>query len=512
MNNMRINIFSYLEDSAEKYSDKLALADDKTKVTFKEWLDYSLSIGTLIHNKCEGCIRKPILVFVERKVEGLIGFMGVLASGNFYVPIDNKMPSSRIKLIIDILNPIAAITITPKDEAVLEEIDFQGKILAYPTAISIEADRIALASARGCLIDLDPVYSIFTSGSTGIPKGVIISHRGMIDLTEWLAETLEVSDTDTLGNQTPFYFDGSVKDIALCLKTGAAIYVIGKKYFSFPKLLVELINNNRISCLLWATSAITLVGNTGILAEKSLNTVRLVTFAGEAMPAKQLNQWIEALPTAKFFNLYGPTEITVDCTYYQVSGKFPDDKFIPIGKACRNMEVFLLDENDQIVKDDKIGELCVRGSGVALGYYGNWEKTTDVFLQNPLNPYYNDLIYRTGDMVRYDSDGNLVFVARKDFQIKHMGNRIELGEIESAVNSIEGVANAVCIYSHEDEKIVLFYDTVDTCDRDIIGGVSCLIPKYMLPNVCIRLDNMPYNLNDKIDRLELKRIYETSKA
>lgn len=512
MTNMRINVFSYLEESAARFADKLALADDKTRITFGEWLASAQSIGTLIHRECGCCVRKPVLVFVDRKVEGLVGFMGVLASGNFYVPIDNRMPPSRIKLIADILNPVAAITVTPKDKAALAETGYSGKVFEYPVALSTDADKTALDKARSKLIDLDPVYSIFTSGSTGVPKGVIISHRGMIDLAEWLADTLKVTDRDTLGNQTPFYFDGSVKDIALCLKTGASIYVVGKKYFSFPKSLADLIVSNNITCLLWATSAITLVGNTGILKEKDFDTVRLVTFAGEAMPAKQLNRWIEALPKARFLNLYGPTEITVDCTYYEVKGTLPDDAFVPIGKACRNMEVIVLNDNDLPVNGSEEGELCVRGSGVAMGYYGNRGKTSEAFVQNPLNPYYNDMIYRTGDIVRYGSDGNLIFVSRKDFQIKHMGNRIELGEIEAAVNSLEGIANAACVYSREDERIILFYDTVDGNDRDIIGGISSLVPKYMFPNVCTRLDKMPYNLNDKIDRLELKRIYEASKA
>lgn len=507
---MRINVFSYLEESASRFPEKVALADDKTRITFKEWLDYSLSIGTKIYQECNGCCRKPILVFVDRKVEGLVGFMGVMASGNFYVPIDNKMPPARIKLIVDILDPVAAITVTSKDKSALEEIGYEGKVLNYSDAIRFESDKDSLEDVRSGLIDLDPVYSIFTSGSTGVPKGVIISHRGMIDLAEWLVDTLEVTEKDTLGNQTPFYFDGSVKDIALGLKTGATIYVIGKKYFSFPKLLVDLLNNNEITCLLWATSAITLIGNSRILNERKLEHVRLVTFAGEAMPAKQLNQWIDNLPAARFFNLYGPTEITVDCTYYEVKHKFPDDTFIPIGKACRNMEVIVLNEDNKPVVGDECGELCVRGSGVAMGYFGNKEKTLEVFVQNPLNPYYNDIIYRTGDIVKYGEGGNLIFVSRKDFQIKHKGNRIEMGEIEVAVNSIPDVTNAACIFDHPNDKIVLYYTTSDGQARDIINLVRDKIPVYMFPDHVCLLKEMPYNLNGKIDRLELKNIYEAA--
>lgn len=505
---MRINAYSYLEETASRFPDKLALADDKNSLAFADWLKASENIGSCIAECCGGCIRKPVLVFVDRKIEGLVGFMGVLASANFYVPIDSKMPASRIKLITDILDPVAAITVTPKDNKALEEIGFTGRIIDYNQAVTYDGKPEDLASLREQLIDLDPVYSIFTSGSTGVPKGVIISHRGMIDLAEWLSSTLGVTSDDALGNQTPFYFDGSVKDICLCLKTGASLHVIGKKYFTFPKLLIEYLNSNKVTSLLWATSAITLIGNSGILKEKSLDHVRLVTFAGEAMPAKQLNEWIDYLPDARFFNLYGPTEITVDCTYYEVTRKFPDDSFIPIGKACRNMEVLVLDDNNELVKPGEDGELCVRGSGVAMGYFGNPEKTSETFVQNPLNPYYNDIIYRTGDIVKYGADGNLLFVSRKDFQIKHKGNRIELGEIEVAVNAIPEVTNAVCIFDQPNDKIVLYYTTVDGEERDIINSVKGRIPVYMFPEVIYLLKEMPYNMNGKIDRLELKRIYD----
>jgi acyl-coenzyme A synthetase/AMP-(fatty) acid ligase len=194
-----------------------------------------------------------------------------------------------------------------------------------------------------------------------------------------------------------------------------------------------------------------------------------------------------------------------------VTRQYADDEYIPIGKACRNMQVLVLKDDDSEADVGEIGELCVRGSGVALGYYGNRLKTDEVFVQNPLNPQYNDIIYRTGDLGRWNEHGELEFVSRKDFQVKHKGNRIELGEIEAAVNAIEGVTNAACIFDQEQDKLVLYYTTADGQQLDIINLVKERIPVYMFPEVVNHLVQMPYNLNGKIDRIELKKQYEATK-
>lgn len=504
---MIINILSYLEQSALRFPDKTAIADDKNSATFSQWFTMAKGIGTVI-SQSTNAVRRPVLVFVDRKIEGLVGFMGVVESGNFYVPIDCKMPDNRVKLIHDVLNPIAAITVTAKDEAILDAIGFQGLRLKYEEVKTSAADEELLTEIRSQMIDTDPVYSIFTSGSTGVPKGVVLSHRGMIDLTEWLCDTFQFTENDALGNQTPFYFDGSVKDICICLKSGATLNVIGKKYFTFPKTLIPFLNERKITAILWATSAIVLIGNSDILSVALPEHLRLVTFAGEAMPAKQLKVWMNKLPNVTYANLYGPTEITVDCTYYIVDREFADVEYIPIGKECRNMQVIVLNDEDKLVGVGEPGELCVRGTGVALGYYNNKAKTEEVFVQNPLHDLYEDKIYRTGDIVKYNERGEIEFVSRKDFQIKHKGNRIEMGEIEVAVNSIPTVTNAACIFDQPNDKIVLYYTTSDGQDLDIINLVKEKIPVYMFPEVIRHLAVMPYNMNGKIDRIELKKKYE----
>ena len=508
---MITNILEYLEQTAKRLPEKTALADDKLSLSFGQWLQQSEKIGTAIAQATNSTIRHAVLVFVDRRIEGLVGAMGAVESGNFYVPIDCKMPFERVRLIAEVCKPIAAVATTEADLKTLDQIEFVGPRFLYNEVKDQPADKQVLAAIREQIIDLDPVYSIFTSGSTGVPKGVVISHRGMIDLADWLVETFQFSEADALGNQTPFYFDGSVKDICICMKSGATLNVIGKKYFTFTKQLMPFLNDRHITAILWATSAIVLVGNSDILSVAWPEHLRLVTFAGEAMPAKQLRTWQEKLPNVRFVNLYGPTEITVDCTYFDVTRHYADDEYIPIGKACRNMQVLVLKDDDTEAAVGEVGELCVRGSGVALGYYGNRAKTDEVFVQNPLNPLYNDIIYRTGDLVKPEADGNLVFVSRKDFQVKHKGNRIELGEIEVAVNAIEGVTNAACIFDHEQDKLVLYYTTADGQPMDVINLVKERIPVYMFPEVVNHLAQMPYNLNGKIDRIELKKMYENGK-
>ena len=509
---MVINVLEYLEKTASYFPDKKALVDDKNSVSFREWEAQARAIGSQICRETDKSVRKPVLVFVDRRIEGLVAFMGVVESGNFYVPIDCKMPPERIRLIMDVLDPIATDFVTEQNKSALESIGFNGAILNFHNIKNAEIDNGQLEEIRTCMIDLDPLYAIFTSGSTGVPKGVIITHRGCIDLAEWLVDTFGFASSDNLGNQTPFYFDGSVKDIYICLKTGATLNVIGKKYFTFPKLLVKFLNEREITSILWATSAVVLIGNSDILTENPPKYLKKVFFAGEAMPAKQLKVWQKQFPSAMYVNLYGPTEITVDCTYYIVNRLFDDDEYIPIGKECRNMQVLVLNEANRLVESGEVGELCVRGSGVALGYFGNKQKTDESFVQNPLHDLYRDIIYRTGDMVRYNDEGILEFVSRKDFQIKHNGNRIELGEIEAAVNALPEITNAACVFDREEDLIVLYYTTAENTEVDIINSVKDRIPKYMFPNRIYQLEGMPYSLNGKIDRIELKRRYDSEKS
>lgn len=505
---MQINVLEYLEQAAYKYPDKVALKDETREITFSGLELEAKALGTRITEKISGSVRNPVIVLVDRTCSTVIAFMGVLYSGNYYVPIDNQTPPQRLGTIISTLRP-SLILSQAKDVKAFAGMEALPEILELDE-IQGRAEDEKLRVVRSRLIDTDPVYTIFTSGSTGTPKGIVVSHKSVMDLAEWLSDTFGFTSGDVIGNQTPFYFDASVKDIYLCLKEGITLCIIPKKLFMFPVKLVEYLNVNRITAILWATSAITLLSNSQIFKKVLPEHLNKVFFAGEAMFAKNLNGWRKYLPDVRYVNLYGPTEATVDCTYYIVNREFGDEEVIPIGNACRNMEVILLDEDRRPVEGSGPGELCVRGTGVALGYINSPELSSEVFIQNPLNTAYRDILYCTGDIVRYNEHGELLFLSRKDGQVKHMGSRIELGEIEAAVNGVEQVQSCVCFYDHQASKIILFYTgSIDKTQLAIKLGQR--LPRYMLPNVIEQYEAFPYNANGKIDRRKLSEKYANEK-
>ncbi len=502
---MLTNVLDYLDRSVSLYADKIALSDSKNAATYAELGMKSDSIGSAIIDR-SGTKNSPVVVFIDRNIESVISFMGVAKSGNFYVPIDRQLPVKRVELIVETLQPKAAI-IWEKDNKILDEINFSGERILYDDAIAHEVNADALKSVRDKAIDTDPLYAIFTSGSTGVPKGVLVCHRSVIDLIENFAETFDFDDTRVFGNQAPFDFDVSVKDIYSCIRNGGSMHVIPKLFFSFPAKLIACINERKINTIIWATSALRIIENLNALEKTLPETLRTIMFSGEVMPNKVLNYWRNKLPDVNYVNLYGPTEITCNCLYYKVDRPFNDEDALPIGIPFRNTDILLLDGDTLITEPGVKGEICVRGTSLAHGYYNNPEKTAEAFCQNPLNKVYPELIYRTGDLAKYGEDGLIYFVSRKDYQIKHMGHRIELSEVEIAINSLPYIDAGCCIYDKPNEQIVLFYQSANECEREIMKDGTKLLPKYMMPNRFIHFTELPMTKNAKIDRVKLKGEY-----
>lgn len=498
---MKANVTYWLDETARRLPEKNAFADEHKEITFGRLRSQAMALAT--HMISKKIFKKPVVIYLEKGVDVLVSFMGAAYSCNFYSPIDVDMPASRVNKILEVLQPSLVVTSGELLPA-FEQFDYKGDYLLFEEAIVGPVDEQAIESARNKGIDTDLLYVLFTSGSTGVPKGVTINHRSVIDYIDWVTETFEITEADSFGNQAPFYFDNSILDIYSTIKSGATTYIIPKNLFAQPVPLLEYLREKKINTIFWVPSALIVVAKLKAFRNVDLSdTLRRVLFCGEVMPNKQLNVWRRFLPDVLYANLYGPTEITDACTYYIVDREFVDDEPLPIGIPMANTDIIVLNDKNEPVTGDEIGELCVRGTSLSMGYYNNPDKTREAFVQNPLNPYVPETIYRTGDLVKYNAYGEIIYLSRKDFQIKHMGHRIELGEIETAVSSLEEIAMCCCLYDEKKQKIVLFIE--EDLDKAYINEkISVLVPEYMLPNKVVTLPDMPINANGKIDRVRLK--------
>lgn len=503
---MNNSVLSWLDETAGRYPDKTAVVDANGGISYSEYRNKSLAIARRILELNRGETKKPVVVYLEKGKEVLVSFMGIAYSGCFYSPIDIDMPQSRVEKILEVLDPRLVITTEELMKENFQKFGYSGDYVIYDDITGKPDDEKTVGPYTQRIIDTDLLYVLFTSGSTGVPKGVSICHRSVADYTDWVTETFHISAGDTFGNQAPFYFDNSILDIYSCLKTGATLHIIPKKLFSQPVLLLEYIRDTHINTIFWVPSALIVISKLKAFRNVDLTgTLKRVLFCGEVMPNKQLNIWRKYLPNVVYANLYGPTEITDACTYYIVDREFSDDEPLPIGIPMRNTDILVLDSEDRPVKGDEVGELCVRGTSLAMGYYNNPEKTRAAFVQNPLNKAVPETIYRTGDLVRYNGRGEIIYLSRKDFQIKHLGHRIELGEIETAVSSLEEVTLNCCLYDEKRQRIVLFVD-VDVTRDYIREKLEKLVPEYMIPGKVIYMEKMPINANGKIDRVKLKEL------
>ncbi len=491
------NIIFYLKNSAKRFPDKIGFRDCEKEITFSELDRSARLLASNINYRLNGLVKQPIGIYLPKGIDSVIAFMATIYSGNFYTPIDPTMPGLRLEKLLGILNPAMIITNNKYKNDMLPESILIDEIK------SEDIDDNLIDSIANEVIDTDILYVMFTSGSTGDPKGVIISHRAVIDYIDWLSDVFQFNESTIFGNQAPFSFDNSVLDLYSTIKNGCETVIIPEEMFLSSRRLCTFINENKINTIFWVPSAMILVANSYILEKVSMNQLTKILFAGEVMPTKQLNIWRRFVPDALYANLYGPTEIAVDCTFYIVDREFGDEESLPIGSACKNTEIIVLNEKDELVSEGEIGELCVRGSCLAHGYYGNPQKTKQVFVQNPLNHKYPERIYRTGDLVKYNEYKEIIYIGRKDTQIKHRGYRIELGEIETAVSSALEIEQCCAIYDNAKKQIVIFVTPENINKNALYAHLKNMLPNYMLPGLIISKAVMPLNQNKKIDRLAL---------
>lgn len=506
---MQRNVLEYLEEAAARCPEKAAFTDEEEALSYRELVTAAKTIASFLVAHTGGAAGQPVAVFCGRNIRSLAAFFGAVYSGNFYVPIDGKLPAERIRTMLDTLQPAAVIA--ADGGGVAEDVLPPGcAVFSYEEMLDAPLMEEELAQRRRGQLDTDPLYAIFTSGSTGTPKGVLVSHRSVIDLVEQFEKVFAFGPQVVFGNQAPFDFDISVKDIYMTLKCGGTLHVLPKSFFISPIKLIRCLNGRKINTLIWSVSAMRILENLKAFRKERPQYLQKILFSGETMPCRVLNYWRSSMPETTFVNVYGPTEITCNCTYYIVDREYPDDGVLPIGEPFENTGILLLAEDGMPAACGEIGEICVKGTCLALGYYRDPERTAQAFCQNPLHGDYPERIYRTGDLGRRDAAGQLYYVSRADHQIKHMGHRIELGELEAAAMSLSAIEAACCIFDRQANKILMFYQAEEACDMELIAALGKKLPKYMCPNRVIWQRALPLNKNGKLDRVALQRQVESA--
>ncbi len=508
---MKTLVLDYLEQTAARLPEKTAFADAESAVTFARFVSLARAAGGALVSRVAP--RTVIGFYMDKSVSALAGFFGAVYAGCAYAPLNLRHPAARVRAILDTLG--APVVVADRAHAPqLAAMDVPCEILILEDLLSHAAtaeEDLALSRVRAGMLDVDPLYVNFTSGSTGTPKGVVVAHRSVIDFIRCFTEIFSITERDVLANQAPFDFDVCVKDIYSGILTGATVQIIPTAYFMNPTKLMDFICDRKATVLVWAVSALCFLTTMNALDYRKPDTLRAIMFSGEVMPVKHLNLLRARLPEVTYVNLYGPTEITCNCTYYIVDREFAPGQNLPIGIPFPNERILLLTEDGREAQPGETGELCVSGTAVTMGYYKDAERTAAAFVQNPLNSAYLEPVYRTGDLVRLTEDGEMIYVSRKDFQIKHMGHRIELGEIETALSAVPGVSRACCLYLHEKGKIVAF-TCGEATKKEITAALRRTLPSYKSPNVFMQAEAMPLNKNGKIDRAALGALYEAQEA
>jgi len=502
---MKINVLDYLEQHTLKQTPtKTAVIDGDRSIDFMTLCNRSKKLALEIINQ-RNCINRPVAIFLPKSIESVIADLAATYSGNIYMNIDIKYPEERLKNVFSKIEPEIVITNNTLFEHI-KEICTDNILIINIDNVNIgediNNDDYSLIFKRlEDIIDTDPYCIINTSGSTGTPKGVVLNHKSFIDFTEWSIPTLSITDHEIIGSLSPLYFDIYSFELCLLMAKSATIVILPEQMAAFPAKLIELLETQKVNFIFWVPTIMVNIANMDLLSKFNLSELKKVLFAGEVFPTKHMNYWRKQIPSATFINMYGPIEITLDCTYYIVKKDIPNDVPIPIGYPCRNTDVLILNDENKLALVNEKGELCIRGTSLAMGYWNDPEKTAKAFVQNPLNNHYPEVIYRTGDVVFKNGEGEIIFVGRKDFQIKHLGYRIDLSEIEHViVNCFTTIDNACVLYNKEKKEICLFYEGAEISVADFRKKLMNFLPKYMIPSQFYRHDHLPRNPNGKIDR------------
>jgi amino acid adenylation domain-containing protein len=517
-----------LVESARRHPAKDAVVHQQSCITYGDLHRLSSSLAQVL---LTAGMRKGdrVGIYLPKSIASVVSIFGILKAGGIYVPLDPFSPLQRLSYILGNCGIRYLVTSTEMRQR-LE--DYRARAIESADGLTfiltddgppredggsrshavIPWHDVKAASEHedsGQGLESDLAYILYTSGSTGEPKGVMISHRAALTFIDWTHDEFEVSSRDVVSSHAPLHFDLSIFDIFTTIKAGGTIALVPEGISTFPVRLSQWIVQSRISVWYSVPSALTLLATRGNLEHYDFSRLRVVLFAGEVFPVKYLRR-LKGLWPARMYNLYGPTETNV-CTFYEIR-EISEDRVepFPIGRPIPNCDVFAVNERDERIGLGETGELYVRGPGLMCGYWGCREKTEQVLLPSRFQEHFEDRIYKTGDLVRLEADGNYVYVGRRDNMVKVRGHRVELGEIESALYSHPRVKEAVVVAIPDDQvtnrlkAFVVADGPPALTGPELQAFCSDRVPRYMVPEMVEFRDILPQTSTGKIDRKSLR--------
>ena len=520
-----------LTEAAARQPQRPAVASDGCLLTYQELDRLSSQVArALLRLGVAPGDRVGILA--PKSAAAVIGLYGALKAGACYVPLDPKAPAGRLGHIVrdsgaavivaDEARTSQAATLAgsvPQSRGVVvasvpgrpegEEAAVtpaQGAAIVPWTAVAEESAE-PLAEERA--IETDLAYILYTSGSTGTPKGVMISHRNSLTFVEWAAAAAGLSEQDRVCSPAPLHFDLSVFDIFATCQAAACLAVLPDGAATFPVSIAKWLEAERISVWYSVPSVLTLLACYGSLQQFDLSRLRTVIFAGEVFPPKHLARLMAELPCCRYLNWYGPTETNV-CTAFEVPAGGADDRPAPIGKACANTEVLAVtSEGRRVSRPGEVGELYVRGPSLMRGYWGQPAKTSEALVPNPFRAGYDELVYRTGDLVTLEPTGDYAYLGRRDSMVKVRGYRVELGEVEATLYRHPAIREAVVLPVPDEllgsrlRAVVTAAGASNLTYENVLDHCRQWLPGYMVPDIIEFREALPRTSTGKVDRAGL---------